>query len=290
MSKISTRVWAKYDRFRAQGFSQTEACRKVSISVPSAWRREKRIREETGTYSPADLVVYRERKGGATPNPATRRYGPALRTDTTRGPIPKDKLTEEATRALSDFAYFRRRYFGRKSTPWQEEAANRIAGYLDTKDKEFVVVNCPPGSGKSTLFALEIPAWVTCRNRGIRAMIGSASQTLAERYLLRLRNALESPYPMRAESEEMEHDLAYDAETTLLADYGLFKPEGSVLWTASAFIVSQLDDRPITEKEPTWSAYGLDTSFHRGSIRFRGLGRRYRGQGHVNTRTDRQAT
>ena len=48
----------------------------------------------------------------------------------------------------------------------------------------------------------------------------------------------------------------------------MFKPEGSVLWTAQAFIVSQLDDRPITEKEPTWSAYGLDTAFIGGRFDF----------------------
>jgi hypothetical protein len=217
------------------------------------------------------MVVRSDKKSNQSGvNPATRTYvaGGGRRQNTTLGAIPHDELSEEAKRALTDFAYFRRRYFGRKATPWQEEAANRVAGFLDTKAKEYVVVNCPPGSGKSTLFALEIPAWVTCRNRGIRAMIGSASQTLAERYLLRLRNALESPYPMRAESEEMEHGLAFDADATLLADYGLFKPEGSVLWTASAFIVSQLDDRPITEKEPTWSAYGLDTSFIGGRFDF----------------------
>ena len=267
MSQTAVRTWDRYDKLRAQGFTQAESARKVGISKVTAWRREKRLREETGAYSPADLVVRRtNQRRSEVGHKGT--YIPGRMLNASRGPIPKDKLGEEARRALGDFAYFRRRYFGRKSTPWQEEAANRVAGYLDTKDKEFVVINCPPGSGKSTLFALEIPAWVTCRNRGIRAMIGSASQTLAERYLLRLRNALESPYPMRAESEEMEHDLAYDAESTLLADFGVFKPEGSVLWTASAFIVSQLDDRPITEKEPTWSAYGLDTSFIGGRFDF----------------------
>jgi hypothetical protein len=132
---------------------------------------------------------------------------------------------------------------------------------MATRQKEFVVCNEPPGSGKSTLFTLDIPAWLTARSRGIRGLMGSASQSLAERYLLRLRSALESPYIVRAESEEMDMGLAYDAEATLVSDFGLFRPEGSVLWTAQAFIVSQLDDRPITEKEPTWSAYGLDTAF-----------------------------
>ncbi len=211
---------------------------------------------------PRELVATRRpvTAGGSSKNPAVR-GGRTVVAETARGAIPRDQLCPEALRALDDFGYFRRRYFGRIATPWQEEAAERVKGFLETRNKEFVVVNCPPGSGKSTLFALEIPAWLTCRNRGLRGMIGSVSQSLAERYLLRLRNALEAPYPARAETEEMDQGLAFDAEATLLGDYGLFKPEGSVLWTAHAFIVAQLDDRPITEKEPTWSAYGLDTAF-----------------------------
>lgn len=264
---ITRQVWDKYDKLRANGYSQAESCRRCNISKTSAWRREEAMRNRYGVYAPGDLIQKNPNAGtGRTMsiNPERRSYVPGHKPQA----IHKDDLGVEAMRALKDFAYFRRRYFGRKSTPWQEEAAERVAEFLDTDEKEYVVVNCPPGSGKSTLFALEIPAWITCRNRGIRAMIGSASQTLAERYLLRLRNALESPYPMRAESEEMEHGLAFDAEATLVADFGTFKPEGSVLWTAQAFIVSQFDDRPITEKEPTWSAYGLDTSFIGGRFDF----------------------
>ena len=188
----------------------------------------------------------------------TQAYVPA---EAARGAIPFDKLSDEAKRALDDFAYFRRRYFGRRSTPWQEEAAHQVEKFLVTQRKEYAVVNCPPGSGKSTLFTLDIPAWITAKRRGIRGMIGSASQTLADRYLLRLRNAFESPWPSKAESEEIEMGLAFDAEASLLQDYGIFKPENAPLWSARAFIVAQHDDRPITEKEPTWSAYGLDTAF-----------------------------
>jgi transcriptional regulator with XRE-family HTH domain len=270
VASISPRIWAKYDTLRAQGYTQAESCRRCGISVPTAWRRESRIREEQGNYSPADLVSFREKadRKSSPADPHSRAYGPGISNESKRGAIPRERLCPEAAKALDDFAFFRRRYFGRRSTPWQEEAAERVKNFLESRTKEYVVINCPPGSGKSTLFTLDIPAWLTCRNRGIRGLMGSASQTLAERYLLRLRNALESPYPMKAESEEMEHGLAFDAETTLLAEYGVFKPEGSVLWTAQAFIVSQLDDRPITEKEPTWSAYGLDTSFIGGRFDF----------------------
>ena len=256
---ISPAVWQKYDRLRSRGYSQSESCRKCGISQPSAWRRETKLKEANGgVYAPGQLAHGGNRTGGGKVNPSKRSNVPGI-TTTALGAIPRDMLSPEALRGLDDFAYFRRRYFGRKSTPWQEDAGHRVAEFMATQQKEYVVANEPPGSGKSTLFTLDIPAWLTCRQRGLRGLMGSASQSLAERYLLRLRNALESPYLVQAESEEMEMGLAYDAEATLLADYGLFKPEGSVLWTAQAFIVSQTDDRPITEKEPTWSAYGLDT-------------------------------
>lgn len=258
---IQTAVWEKYDRLRSQGYSQAEAARRAGISQPSAWRREKKLAAEHGIYQPAALVHQPTKSAGGTTNPAKRRNTPGREPGGRLGAIPREELKPEALRALDDFAYFRRRYFGRKSTPWQEEAGHQVADFQATKDKEFLVANCPPGSGKTTLFTMDIPAWLTCGNRGIRGLMGHATQTMAETYLRRLRTALESPYIIQAESEEMDMDLAYDAEATLIGDYGLFKPEGSVLWTAQAFIVSQLDDRPITEKEPTWSAYGLDTAF-----------------------------
>jgi hypothetical protein len=268
-SPINPHRWAIYDKARADGWSQKEAALKAGISVPSAWRHEKLIREQQGSYSPGDKVSRRLKKsGGGGSNPAHRAYQPGVGHEIRRGAIPRSELSPIAADCLEDFARFRRRYFGRRSTPWQEEAGHQIKDFLATRDKEYVVDNCPPGSGKTTLFTMDIPAWLTCRNRGIRGLMGSAAQTLAENYLRRLRTALESPYLVRAESEEMEQGLAYDAETTLIEDYGLFKPEGSVLWTAQAFIVAQLDDRPITEKEPTWSAYGLDTTFIGGRFDF----------------------
>lgn len=237
---ISPKVKAKYFALREEGFSQKEAAplAGVSISTVQAWHRK--MRNSSG-------VTWRE----------DRHIREAVQEFT--GARPKDALGPEALKALDDFAYFRRRYFGRKSTPWQEEVAYRLVDLLATKQKEYVVCNMPPGSGKSTLMTLDLAAWMTCRQRGIRGMIGSASQLLAERYLLRLRQALESPFPARAESEEIEMGLAFDAESSLIADFGVFK--NSVMWTSKAFIVAQVDDRPISEKEPTWSAYGLDTAF-----------------------------
>lgn len=173
--------------------------------------------------------------------------------------IALDKLSPEAKRALDDFGYFRRRYFGRLSTPWQTESGERAVELLRTPTKEYAVISCPPGSGKSTL-AHDLAAWITVRNRGIRGMIGSASMSLAERYTLNLRTTFENPFPIMAEPDLAEAGLAVDAESTLVADYGGFKPENSTLWSTKAFIVAQHGDRPLSHKEPTWSAYGPDSA------------------------------
>jgi hypothetical protein len=256
--KIQPTTWNKYDKLRQQGCGIVEASRRVGISQQSAWRRERAAKEST-TGNPNDQVVISDTTGAG---PRRRRNLQAtVSAAAALGAIPHDQLSDEAKRGLNEFGYFRRRYFGRMSTPWQEEAGHRIIEWLGTPRKEYVVINCPPGSGKSTLFTLDIPAWITARRRGIRGLIGSASQTLAENYIRRLKNALETPWPMRAESEEIEAGLAFDADATLLGDYGLFKVDGTPLWAAHAFIVGQSDDRPLTEKEPTWSGYGLDTAF-----------------------------
>jgi hypothetical protein len=176
-------------------------------------------------------------------------------------PFSGDELCGEARRALEDFGFFRYRYFGRRSTPWQEEAGHQVVAWLATKQKEYAVVNCPPGSGKTTLFTHDIPAWLTCRNRGIRGALGHASQQIAEAYLRQLKLTLENPVPMRAEPDEFELGLAVDAEATLVGDYGLFKPKPSVLWSNQQIIVAQVDGRSLTHKEPTWSAFGLETTY-----------------------------
>lgn len=176
------------------------------------------------------------------------------------GPIPLDQLQPEASRALEDFGYFRYRYLGRKSTPWQEESGYRVVEWLSTPVKEFVVENAPPGSGKSTLHTLDIPLWLTCRNRGLRGLLGSASQTLANSYLFRLANHLTMTEPVQAEDDDLQLGLAVDAEATLLGDYGVFRVPGG-LWSAQKIVVAQMGERLITQKEATWTAWGLFTNF-----------------------------
>ena len=185
------------------------------------------------------------------------------------GPIPREDLCPEALRALEDFAYFQRRYFGRIAYPWQVEAANQIVKFLDTPEEEYVVINAPPGAGKTACFVHDIPAWVTVRNRNIRGMIGSNTMSLAKRNVLRLRRSFERIVPERANPDLLRKGTALDAESTLALDFGRFKPLERDMWTSDGFIVMQQEEHgAIAEKEPTWSAYGMDTAFIGGRYDF----------------------
>lgn len=83
----------------------------------------------------------------------------------------------------------------------------------------------------------------------------------AKRYVQRLRRALERTVPVKAEGEDLARGLAVDAEATLADDFGIFKPEDGDVWSAEAFVVAQHGGVAIDEKEPTWSAFGMDSGF-----------------------------
>lgn len=182
--------------------------------------------------------------------------------------IPYDRLKPEAQRALVDFDYFRRRYLGRVPSPWQVDAAYKIEQYLLSDEKEFLVLNCPPGAGKSTLFH-DVAVWQIVKNRKIRVMIGSVSQALAKMYSRRIRETLERQFPIEPDPILVEKGLALKAEACLAIDYGRFKPSSSgSLWRAEEFIVEQEDLGGLDNKEPTVSAYGIESEFigHRADL------------------------
>lgn len=177
------------------------------------------------------------------------------------GPIPFDKLKPEARRALEDFEYFRRRYFGHVSQPWHIKAAEDVIAALDSPHKDYVVMNEPPGTGKTTLLH-DIACYVTTSRRDVRGLMGSATSNKAETMLKRVRRSLERVTPTRAKDKDKARGLACDAESTLCVDFGLYKPAtGGDIWRADSFVVLQHDDEMIDEKEPTWSAYGMDQDF-----------------------------
>lgn len=182
--------------------------------------------------------------------------------------VPTSRVNERAARALIDFDYFRRVYLGRVPSPWQVDAAYKIVAKLDSKDKEFLVLNCPPGAGKSTLFH-DVAVWCIVRNRSIRVMIGSISQTLAKMYSRRIRDTLERTVPLQPDPELVKRGLALNAEACLALDFGRFKPNNvGALWRAEEFVVEQLGGAGLDNKEPTVSAYGIESEFigHRADL------------------------
>lgn len=182
--------------------------------------------------------------------------------------VPYDMLTDEAKRGLEDFDYFRRRYLGRVPSPWQVEAALTLIELLEAETKEFVVLNVPPGAGKSTLFH-DVAVWAICRNRRVRVMIGSVSAAMAKMYSRRIRETLERVTPLEPDPVLVEKGLAINAEACLSIDYGRFKPvDKGALWRAEEFVVEQLDGNGLDNKEPTVRAYGIEAEFigHRADL------------------------
>lgn len=192
-------------------------------------------------------------------NSAGREWAMARKEADLPGPIPLDQLGSEPARALEDFEFFRLRYFGHISAPWQVEAAVTMVRLLESPDKEYVVVNCPPGAGKTTLFTHDIPAWLTCRDRSITGIIGSRTYRQAEMHAARLRRSFERVLPVQAKDEDIRRGLAVDAESTLARDFGRFKPTSDEMWQKGAYFVMQHGGAQVSEKEPTWTAFGQDS-------------------------------
>lgn len=176
-------------------------------------------------------------------------------------PIAYERLGRQAKESLADFGVFTRRYFGRIHTPWQIDAANRVAGKLSTPHKEFIVLNCPPGVGKTTVFAHDIPAWLTARNRSLRGQLGHKSFRTSQKYVSRLRRTLARPGKFHPSQEDIDRGLALEPEGSLVADFGRFKPLARDLWRADEFVVEQPGSELIIEKESTWTAVGQETEF-----------------------------
>jgi hypothetical protein len=191
-----------------------------------------------------------------------RKYTPDI-PDALERPLAIHELSDVARDCLSDFGRYRARFYGRRSSPWQENAAHKIIEKLRTPNKEYGVVNCPPGSGKSTLFVHDIPSWLSVRDRTLRGFIGSSTQVLANSYTGRLRDTFNRKVPIEASDNDKRLDLGYDAQSTLCLDYGLFRPDQSLgaPWSRSQFTISQLGETLIGEKEASWTAFGKDTGF-----------------------------
>lgn len=235
----------EYYNRRDAGFSMRQAAVAADFSLTTARTLEGKLRTNH------DLIEGRGQIEVHVPEP--RRF---------------DQLCAEAKRAWEDFPYFQERYLGRIPVPWQSDAAEQIRKLIETEDEEYVVINAPPGSGKTLLFTHDIPLWLTVRNRAIRGQLGSVTGALAQRYTNALRRSLERTVPVRAPAKHLRAGTAVHAVATVAGDYGRFKPLGSDLWTKDQFIVAQADGTSISEKEATWSSYGFDQGFIGGRFDF----------------------
>lgn len=238
--KTDLRRWERYFTERNNGFGVEESARKARISPATAYRFERGDQKSTG-FEAAQL----------------------LGIDLVAGQMVLTPLSPEARRALDDFEYFRFRYFGRRSMPWQVRAGQDVLNALNDKSKRsFLVINAPPGSGKSTLFTHDIPCWMIARNRKVRMMIGAQAERIARQYVDRIKTSLERESPMLADPDDVDAGIAFDAKATLQDDYSVFKPEGrSQLWRQESLSVRQLDGSKPDDKEPTVTAWGSDSGF-----------------------------
>ena len=238
--------WQKYFDARNGGLTIEAACKKARFSPSTGYRFERGEQTSQGIEAAAVLGI-----------------------SVVAGQVVSQPLAEEALLALEDFAYFRLRYFGRKSTPWQERAAYELLRISETEEREFVVMNEPPGSGKSTLFTHDIPCWMIARDRSIRVQIGSRTERQARMYVGRIKKSLERDAPLRADTDSLERGIAFDAEACMQDDFGAFRPDGRTdLWRGEALVVRQLDGVSLDDKEPTVSAWGQDSGFLGGRFDF----------------------
>jgi hypothetical protein len=244
--RVDVARWGRYFDARNGGLGVEEAARRARLSVSSAYRFERGDQGSSGLEAAAVLGVV-----------------------SVGGCVVAQPLSVEAQRGLSDFAFFRLRYFGRRSSPWQERAAYEVLRLLESPDREFVVMNEPPGSGKSTLFTHDIVCWLIARDRGVRVMIASRTERQARMYVGRVKKSLEREAPLRAGVDDLTLGVAADAVATLSADFGAFKPEGrSDKWRADELVVRQLDGVSLDDKEATVSAWGQDSGFLGGRYDF----------------------
>lgn len=245
--KVDPPTRKKIFRLKTEGHTYADIARIVNLNYSTVYQLCKGVGKQTG----------------AGHNRLTERSQDRL-------PMPKtyDELGVEAKKALDDIVYFARRYFGAILLPWQKDATEQILKWFHTEDREYVCVNAPPGSGKSFFFTRILPTWLTVRNRAIRGMIGSASHTTAERYVIQIRRELERTVPRENPANEKDLGISVDAESTIPRDFGFFKPTNGDVWRNNAFVVAQPNDVAVSEKEPTWSAVGPDTAFIGGRFEF----------------------
>ena len=170
---------AKFFAAITAGQTITQASRTAGIHVNtgSKWVAKAKAAEALRKETDAKASKVRRNEGGEQRDD----YNAFMDAIDLPSAVPDDRLCPEAQHGKEDFAFFREYYLGRVPSPWQVEAALELVKLLESEEKEFVVVNVPPGAGKSTLFH-DVAVWAIVRDRKIRIMIGSVSQNMAKLY------------------------------------------------------------------------------------------------------------
>jgi len=236
--RVDDNVWTKFLELKSKGYSDERAAKEVGVAVSTV------VRQRADRDSRLSRLM------------------------AVKGLITEIGTSPEGKKALEDFGYFRRRYLARASTPWADDAANKINELLHSPQKEFLVINIAPGAGKSTMFTHDLPAWLIARDRSIRIMIGSRTEQQARTYVNRLRRTLERELPVKADPKLVDLGLASDAEATMSQDFGIFKPANNDMWTKDEFVVQQSNGVSADDKESTVTGYGMDSGFLGGRFDF----------------------
>lgn len=248
-----------YERSRYE-LNQTRAAAARAAGVTAEWARlhDGKIKRGEVTKAGSQLapeIVVQPRVRITANNAGNNNVSAALRL---AAPTNFDALCPQAKRALEDFEYFRLRYFGRRSMPWAVDAMHRLDDLYRSEEREFVVVNVCPGAGKSTLLH-DFAVWETVKHRQLRGIWGSATAQLAGIGVKRLRSTLGASYTVKAKQKDARSGYGQDAEATLVADFGRFRPVDGGVWRADMFVVEQFDEENYDEKEPTWGAFGQNS-------------------------------
>lgn len=249
-------VWQSYVEGRLGGETRAAACRRLSIAVGTAMKFDRGDPTSTGHQLwldrcagrwPFAEVAAEERDVDEAPRGA---WVPAANIKT---------ATVEGRKALTDFDLFGRRFYGEVSMRWHVESAEILVARLEETGRSHIVINAPPGTGKSA-FLRRAAGWSTVRNRAIRGARCANTGDLARREVRNQRRMLQRLTPIRQKPELVRRGYAVDAVATLSADYGPFRPDNRELWTNDAYTVMQEGGVYVAEKEPTWSAFGMDSA------------------------------
>jgi len=159
-------------------------------------------------------------------------------------PIPFDKLSDQAKRALEDPELFSTHYLGLDMAPWMGTTMRRLLELYESPEDEYANLNAHPGSGKSTILTFAFSAWVGVRERALgrqtTASLGHAAWTKATWYVKRLRTL-------------------FTHNELLIADFGRLRPESQLApWSVEEILIEPLEWSSLREKEPTYSAASYD--------------------------------